>query len=137
MSELEQPPERLAHSWVVFSVGGEDFNPDVISRELGVDPDRVFYPGKDGKGAMWQVSSSLPGEEKLEAHFWQILNRILPARKSLMKIARDASLNFHATIQKPTGSRYNLSLSPRLLILIGYIGAGVDVEILDLDPDNG
>ena len=134
MVEPESSPsleEGAFQCWVIFSIGGEDFNPDVITRELGVEPDRVYYPEKTGGRSLWQIRSELPGNEHIEEHFWQILNRLLPARRNLMKIARDANLNFHGTVRKPAGEKWNLELSPRLLILVGYIGAGIDIEILD------
>ncbi len=119
-------------SWVVFSISGEQFNPDVVSMELGVDPDRIIHPDREGRGAIWQISSSLSGSASPEAHFWEILRRLLPARRNLMKIARDTNMQFYCTIVKGKKDRCEIDLSPRLLILIGYIGAGLEIDIRDL-----
>lgn len=134
MNELESKdgePVRVLENWVVFSVTGENFNPDVVTMELGIEPDRVIRPGPGTVDSIWQINSSLGGQETLEAHFWQILRRLLPVREGLLKIAREARLNFYCTVRRPTGQKTALSLSPRLLLLIGYIGAGFDFEISD------
>lgn len=127
----QKPEDPDIESWVVFSISGEQFNPDVITMELGVEPDRVIRPDVDGKGAVWQISSHLRGGASPEAHFWEIMRRLLPVRRSLMKIARDVRLHFYCTVIKTGKERCNINLSPRLLILIGYIGAGVEIEVRD------
>lgn len=123
--------EPETESWVVFSISGEQFNPDVITMELGIEPDRVIRPDAEKHGSIWQISSHLTGGASPEAHFWEILRRLLPVRRNLMKIARDVRLQFYCTIIKSGRDRCNINLSPRLLILIGYIGAGVEVEVRD------
>ncbi len=137
MSSVASVPVKrggaVIDNWVVFSIGGDDFNPDVITKMLGIEPDRVFYPDEDGKNALWQMSSTVPGTESLETHFWEILHRLLPVRRELLKIAKEASLNFYCTIRKSKGRSGFLPLSPRVLILIGYIGAGLDIEITDAE----
>lgn len=118
-------------NWVIFTVSGEAFNPELISVELNLEPDRVFRPDAHNPMAMWQINSRLSGSESLEAHFWDIMNRLLPSRKNLMKIARDAELHFYCNVKKQKVNRQYIHLSPRLLILVGYIGAGIDIEFFE------
>ncbi len=128
-ASIASTPVDMVESWVIFSVSGERFNPDVVTRELGLEPDRVVRPDGDMDHAIWQITSRLSGSASPEAHFWEILRRLLPVRRSLMKIAKDTRLNFYCTVSKPAKKRFDISLSPRLLILIGYIGAGLEMEV--------
>lgn len=126
----ENPP---LENWVVFTVTGEEFNPDVITMSLKIEPDRVYHPEGGNKKALWQMRSTLPATYHLEAHFWEILKRIVPVRKDLMRIARDAEILFYCTVRKRRNSKQRLDLSPKLLILVGHLGAGIrmDIELVD------
>ncbi len=121
--------EPRVENWVIFSIRGKEFNPDVITMNLQIEPDRVYYPGEAGEEALWQLRSSLPGSESLEAHFWEVLQRLLPAHKSLMNFARDASLLFSGTILTSKEADTVIDLSPRLLILVGHLGAALKIGI--------
>ena len=129
-SSQHQPSEQKAENWVIFSVTGEDFNPDLVTAELDIEPDRVFYPDEKNSEVVWQLKSTLHGSESLENHMWEILYRLLPVRKNLMKIARDSQLTFHCTIMNPGSFRTAIQISPKLMLLVGHIGAVIDFQFL-------
>lgn len=119
------PDGASVENWVIFSIRGREFNPDVISMNLGIEPDRIIYPKDNSGEALWQLRSTLHATHSLEAHFWEILKRILPARKSLMRYTRDAELIFTCTLRTDRRKEQHFELSPRLLILVGHLGASL------------
>lgn len=129
------PPEAAGPpftSWCIFTVTGEDINPDQITLMLNLDPDRAVQ-GLPGRPGLWQLNSTLNAQARLEEHLQQLLLRLLPARQQLRRISRDARLEFFCAIEKRTDAQIEFLLPPQLILLIGYIGAHVVCEVSTAD----
>lgn len=116
-------------SWAIFTIRG-NILPDQITRDMKMEPDRVFADGKD---RVWQINSTLGATETTEAHFHELLLRLLPQSAMLRKLATDHYLEFYCFLEKPQEMSLPITLSPRILLLCGYLRAHVDVEVKDLE----
>jgi len=122
--------------WVVFTIAGERINPDVISHELSLTPDRVIYPQPSNRyKTVWQLNSLLPSDESIERHIWNILARLLPVRNRLKKYQQDAELEFYCSVKKNHNASDVLMFSPRLLLLAGSLGAGITTDFDVILPE--
>lgn len=117
--------------WVVFSVSAPDLNPELITNLLRIEPDRVQQPQEDRDG-MWQINSRLDAQRSLAAHIWGLLDRLKEARQELRRIQEDAELEFYCAVEKKVGASILFDLSPRMLLLIGHLGARVRMDLADL-----
>lgn len=116
--------------WVLFTVSGPELNPGSVSAILDLEPDRLIFPGSAQEG-VWQLNSHLGAEEPLEKHLWVLLERILPVRRQLRQLARDHKLEFYCSVQKDREAEIHFELPSRLLLLIGYLGAGIVCDVSD------
>jgi len=133
-STAAEAPEEIARcrGWVVFIISHENVNPDQITRDLGLEPDRIFYSNPlENQTGQWQLNSALNADETIEAHLWNILTRLAPIHRKLWKISEIFNLEFHCTIQKTAGAMEPFVLPARLLLLIGYIGASIEIEVME------
>jgi len=125
-----------AHGWVVFSISSEYLDPDQISRELGLQPDKVLHGDpENGYRGQWQLHSALAGHESMEAHFWNIMSRLVPVHRHLLKYSREYRLEFSCSIQKSQAVMEPIYLSSRLLLMIGYMGAEIELEVVEWTED--
>ena len=136
LRELLEPDERLpapeTTGWVVFLITDVQLNPDEITAALGLAPDRVEYPEPaDRRPGVWQLNSRLPGQAPLTEHFFDILNRLVPVHQRLWSFSERFRLEFFCSVQKTGASTAPLVLPARLLLLLGYIGAEVELEVAD------
>jgi len=116
--------------WMVFTITGERINPDLITQYLNLTPDKVIRPTESNNyETVWQINSDLSGEESLDKHFDALFNQLLPVREKLKEFAKEARLDFFCTMVKKKGSGKTLQLSPQVLLLIGHIGAYLEVDI--------
>ena len=124
--------DRTHQGWVVFIMSHENMTPDQITGELGIEPDKYYYsdPLEMQKG-QWQLNSSLSGIATIEDHFWNILNRLVPVYPQILRYSQDLKLQFFCTIQKKSNEIEPVILPPRLLLLIGYIGAEIEIEVIE------
>jgi len=118
-------------SWAIFTIRGS-IVPELITRDLGIEPDRVY---DDGRDRIWQINSTLGATETTEEHFHELLLRLLPKRLTLRKLAEDHRLEFYCFLEKPQEMSLPITLSPRILLLCGFLHAHIDVEVKDLDEE--
>ncbi len=130
--EPEKPAAPI-QGWVVFVITHSRLNPDQITTELGLEPDRSDYTDPLGRhDGFWQLNSTLSGDETLETHFWNILTRLTPVHKKLWEMSQKMKLSFYCTIQKASEQPMEPVVLPaKLLLLLGYIGAEIDVEVVE------
>ncbi|MDH5656566.1 MAG: DUF4279 domain-containing protein [Spirochaetia bacterium] len=115
--------------WVVFTISGDGINPELFTRHLGMEPNRIVSPTEDNDyKSLWQISSSLKGKESPEDHFMDILRRLLPVREKLKKFTKDAKLDFYCAVSKPSGYSEVLCINPEILSVIGHIGATLEID---------
>jgi hypothetical protein len=121
-----------AEIWALFAISGKDLNPDYLTHDLGMEPDRIVHadPTQDTHG-VWQINSSLGVYEPFERHAMEILERLIPVRRQLRDLSRGARLEFYAVIQKKTHDTSLFEIPPRLLLFMGYIGANLALEVTD------
>lgn len=135
-SEAEDEQGELiaprAEIWALFAISGKDLNPDYLTHDLGMEPDRIVHadPTQDTHG-VWQINSSLGVYEPFERHAMEILERLIPVRRQLRQLSRDSRLEFYAVIQKKTHDTSLFEVSPRLLLFMGYIGATLALEVTE------
>ena len=120
-------------SWALFSIRGHII-PEQITRELELQPDRVYH---DGQERVWQINSTLGALETTENHFHQLLDKLLPRAQVVRKLAQAHRAEFYCFLEKPADMSLPISLSPRILMLCGYLRAYVDVEVKDFDQKPG
>lgn len=120
-------------SWALFSIRGHII-PEQISRELELQADRIYHDGKD---RVWQINSTLAATETTENHFNQLLDKLLPKAQIVRKLAQAHRAEFYCFLEKPADMSLPISLSPKILLLCGYLRAYVDVEVKDFDKESG
>jgi hypothetical protein len=116
-------------SWALFSIRGHII-PEQITRELELQPDRVYH---DGQERVWQINSTLGALETTENHFHQLLDKLLPRAQVVRKLAQAHRAEFYCFLEKPSDMSLPISLSPRILMLCGYLRAYIDVEVKDFE----
>lgn len=116
--------------WVVFTISGEQVNPEHMSLLLGMQPDRSAQ-GLAGRPGFWQINSSLEAQASIDDHLRELIRRLLPVRKKMRMIARDAELQFYCAIEKRKDGVAQFRLPSQLLLLIGYLGATVVCDVSD------
>lgn len=130
--EADEPEGSTTTGWVVFLVTHVQLNPDEITASLGISPDRVDYPEPaDRRPGIWQLNSRLPGQAPIPEHFFDILHRLVPVHRQLWAFSERFSLEFFCSVQKTGATTAPLILPARLLLLLGYIGAEVQLEVAD------
>lgn len=135
---LEQSPEEspTTSGWVVFLITDVQLNPDDITAQLGIQPDRVQYPEPtERRAGIWQINSSLPGQQSVTDHFNDILKKLIPIHKRLWRLSERYRLEFFCSIQKTGESTAPIILPSKILLLLGYIGADVELEVSDAYAD--
>ncbi|MCB1325118.1 MAG: DUF4279 domain-containing protein [Spirochaetales bacterium] len=123
--------------WVVFAVTGRHLEPEDVTRRLGTEPDRVVLAAAE-RDAVWQINSTLPAQSNIEEHLWELMNRLLPMRHELRRLARDWRVEFFCAVESLRGTVQRIDLSPRLLLFIGHLGAHLAWEFSDhpAEPDH-
>ena len=115
-------------SWAVLSITG-DFSPDEISNDLNISPDytqdKNVYLKKNG---FWQIHSKLSAERSLEEHLWEILKKIAPVRLVFKKISANFECVIYASVEFSDVDISGISLSPRILTLLGNLGVGFELN---------
>lgn len=121
--------------WVVFSVSAPDLNPELITNILQIEPDRIVHP-QDERSGEWQINSRLEAQRSLSAHIWDLLDRLKEVRHELRRIQTEATLEFYCSVEKLPGASILFDLSPRMLLLIGHLGACIRMDISDLNASH-
>ena len=120
--------------WVLFAVSGATRNPDMISMMLKMDPDRAMHGVGDREG-VWQLNSTRGAEESLESHIQELLERLQPVRHEIRRIVRDARVEFYCAVEKDPGAVGEFVLPPRLMLMIGYLGATLVWDVSEKGAD--
>jgi len=115
--------------WVIFTISGDGINPELITRHLSIEPSRTVQPTEDNDyKSLWQISSSHRGRESVEDHFMDLLGRLLPSREKLKKFEKDTKMDFFCSVAKEKNSPELLILPSKILLMIGHIGASLEIE---------
>jgi hypothetical protein len=115
--------------WIVFTITGEHINPDLITRHLSIEPDRIVHPDeRNGYKTLWQVNSRLSGDESSERHFQDILSRLLPVRDKVKNFSKEARIDFFCSFYKKQGSSETVVIPMKTLLLIGHLGANLEID---------
>ena len=59
------------------------------------------------------------------------MTRLVPVHRKLLEYSRQYEMEFTCSVQKTSGSYQPFRLSARLLLLVGYVGAGIEYEVSD------
>ncbi len=121
-------PEKGIEGWVIFTISAPDLDPDHITMEIDIQPDRTYTMGNE---KIWQIHSTHSATESLEEHFTQLLMRLLPIRKKLRSIARRAKLEFYCFLVKKPKSTAFFEISPKHALFTGYIGAHLAIDVAE------
>ncbi len=108
-------------------ISAPELQPELITRLLGMEPDRSRPPGPDGPGE-WQLNSKLGAGESIAEHILHLLGILMPLRHKLREFRHDANLEFYCAIQKQDEAPI-IEIPPRLQLLCGHIGSMLRIEI--------
>ncbi len=132
-AEPQPTTELETMGWVVFLLTDIQLNPDQITAQLGVAPDRVQHPEpSERRPGIWQLNSRLPGQAPITEHFYDLLHRLVPVHRQLWTLAERYRLEFFCSIQKKGEATTPLVLPARMLLLLGYVGADIEIEVTDV-----
>ncbi|HNN06955.1 MAG TPA: DUF4279 domain-containing protein, partial [Leptospiraceae bacterium] len=116
-------------AWVSLVVSSKELSPKQITEFLKLQPDFTNpVEAKSKKGNFWQLNSSLPDEENLENHLWDLLKKIAPVRDELKDLHIKAEIKFYASVEFADTETNGLQLGPRLLSLIGSLGINLEIH---------
>lgn len=129
--------------WVIFCVSGENLNLSEIKKVISVEPD--YFQGKNTKDyhgnavrPYLQYNSILASNSSLEEHLWSILKRICENRVEIKALGKNYQLSLYANLENRTSSKHlSVSLSPRLMILLGDLGIQLELEWWSHSPPPG
>ncbi len=80
-------------TWVIFMITGRGLNPEEISHQLKIKPDKLKQNSFTGE-ISWQIQSSLEGNQNIVEHLEEILKRIYPVRKIIQGYSRKYQTSF-------------------------------------------
>lgn len=125
---------------VCFRIGGDNLDPQNISKSLGITPSFAHKKGDFVKGAsdktakrpsgLWGFESQLPRISEIEKQLTWILNRIEPKYSYIKKILRkryrmDILVSRHYTADKQCG----FTLPAKLVKRLGKLGIEINFDI--------
>lgn len=126
-------------SWATLIILSGSLKTEEVSEQLNIEPDFFQEPefksdGSVAESGIWQINSLLEPEESLEEQLWNIIKRIAPGRLELTKfIQPPIQAVFYCSTEFIQHDISNLKLSSRLLLLIGGIGADLEISSWEYD----
>lgn len=121
---------------VYLTLIGEDFDPEAVSRQIGMPPDEIRLPGEIlGNGRRfghteWSLETEREDRDDLEPLLRRLLNRLPCSPRRLKEIAEEHSAEWDILIWlTASGSESPLLIFPRDVIqFIGEMGAAVGFD---------
>jgi hypothetical protein len=123
------------HAWLLVS--NFDFNPEEITKQLGIEPTNVKIKGEYrvvgkktprkilNKENLWILDSELPRNIPIEKHIEHLLDKIKPYKQNFIEIAKQYSLQL-------TGAIYYYEANPGI-----NLDKKILKEITDLNVELG
>jgi hypothetical protein len=129
----------------VFSLGGRDIDPDLITQELGVAPTNIWRQRRPNLAARtdlpnvaWEFSSGACQSDNIEEPIERTLDGIRPGLDKVKGLAARLNLRTSMTVIVQVRSNAPLyAIGPATLASLGEIGTELSLDIADLRPVDG
>ncbi len=113
-------------NWSVLLISGRGLNIQEVNRQLNLKPDKVRT--NDDGSVIWQINSTLEGNASLIEHIEDILKRIYPVRKQIYALSKKYQISLVCNIDIEE-SKGKILIPPKYLIILGYIGAQLEIYL--------
>lgn len=126
----------ISLSWASLVISGKNLNLKEVTKILELQPD-YFHDKETTKtnqeplDPVWVLNSTLAPEQDVESHLWELLKKIAARRIEFKDICQKYQATFYCNIEL---NKSNIKLSPRLLTLIGSLGAYVEISAWEKNP---
>lgn len=130
------------YAW--FLVKGCDETPDIITKQLGIEPTKTYVKGEYrtvgkkkptkviNKENLWILDSDLPTDASLEKHIERLMKKIEPYKNNFSEIANRCLLELNFAIYYYEVNP-GISLDKTILKEISSLGASLNFDIYCLN----
>ena len=133
---------RHTYSHTHLSLSGKKLDPEKITNALSIEPDRFSYRGEEfmrgGKLCktsigFWGIKDRLRSDANLRNKIKDILDQIMPKKKVLRKILKEAKGELTIAVEPPKGAVNSNYFFPAELIN-EFTSLGIDINLSFWDP---